>query len=121
MDQTLSLDEYNALDQISHMPKHGRPNACIARNTKRLAGIKLIKFRKDGGLELTDAGRQILFTKQCIDGLHNLSREPNTSLSTAVANFLEKKGHIATDINTGKITLTERGQECLADIKANQK
>lgn len=119
MNHKLSIDEYDALEQVSKLARGTRPSACVARNTKRLCGIKLLTQRKDGGLELTESGRQTLFIKQCIDGLRALASDPASKLSGPVATFLGKKGHIAIDPASGQPELTARGRECLADIEAS--
>jgi len=121
MNHKLSIDEYDALEQISKLPKNVKPNACIGRNTKRLSGIKLVTYRKDGSLELTEMGRQVLFIKQCIDGLRAIANDADASLSGPVATFLGKKGHIEVNPETGKTEISVRGRECLADIDANAK
>ena len=121
MNHKLSIDEYDALEQISKLPKNVKPNACIGRNTKRLSGIKLVTYRKDGSLELTEIGRQVLFIKQCIDGLRAISTDSDAVLSGPVATFLGKKGHIEINPETGKNEISVRGRECLADIDANTK
>ncbi|MBC3863887.1 hypothetical protein H8K32_17405 [Undibacterium jejuense] len=121
MNHKLSIDEYDALEQISKLPKNVKPNACIGRNTKRLSGIKLVTYRKDGSLELTEMGRQVLFIKQCIDGLRAISKDSDAPLSGPVATFLGKKGHIEVNSETGKTEISVRGRECLADIDANTK
>jgi hypothetical protein len=51
MNQNLSIDEYNALEEITKLPKGARPSACISRNSKRLIGIKLIAHRRDGSFD----------------------------------------------------------------------
>lgn len=116
MAQHLSIDEYDALEQITKLPRGARPSACIARNSKHLVGIKLVAHRRDGSFELTELGRQTLFIKQCIDGLRAIAADENFELSKPVATFLGKKGHIATDTENGKNSITARGLECLADI-----
>jgi len=118
MNQNLSIDEYDALEQITKLPRGARPNACISRNSKRLVGIKLIAHKRDGSFELTDNGRQVLFIKQCIDGLRAIAADPDFVLSGPVATFLGKKAHIEADAASGKNVITERGRECLADIEA---
>lgn len=120
MNQKLSIDEYDALDQVSKLPRNARPSACVARNTKRLTGIKLLSHRKEGGLELTDTGKQVLFIKQCIDGLRAVANDPARDISAPVATFLGKKGHITLNAETGKTEISPRGLECLADIDANK-
>jgi len=119
MNEVLTLDEYAALSEISKSPKSIRPSACVARNTKRLAGMKYIRLDKAGRPELTDLGRQTLFIKQCVEGLHNLSTNPHAQLEAGVASFLEKKGHVLRDADTGLFRLTDRGRETLADIDAH--
>jgi hypothetical protein len=47
-DESLSKDEYEALAQIVKLRHGERPSACVARNSKRLSGIKFISFGKDG-------------------------------------------------------------------------
>jgi len=121
MNHKLSIDEYDALEQISKLPKNVKPNACIGRNTKRLTGIKLVAYRKDGSLELTENGRQVLFIKQCIDGLRAIANDAETKLSGPVAIFLEKKGHIQINPESGLHEISQRGKECLADIETNSK
>lgn len=121
MNQKLSIDEYDALEQASKLQRSARPSACVARNTKRLCGIKLLAYRKDGSLELTETGRQVLFIKQCIDGLRAVANDSDSVLREAVATFLSKKAHIETNPTTGKTQITERGRECLADIDAQTK
>ncbi|TCS36356.1 hypothetical protein EDC30_107173 [Paucimonas lemoignei] len=116
MNQTLSRDEYTALEEILVLAKGSRPSACVARNTKRLAGLKLVKIGRSGHPELTDLGRQTLFIKQCVDGLRELSQDPLAVLDAGVGTFLEKKGHATRDPETGLLSLTARGRETLADI-----
>ena len=116
MNQALSQDEYAALSEILVLPKGSRPSACVARNTKRLTAIKLIKVGKSGRPELTDLGRQTLFIKQCVDGLRELSLDPLAVLDAGVGMFLEKKGHATRDPETGLLSLTARGRETLTDI-----
>lgn len=118
MNQNLSIDEYDALEQITKLPRGARPSACISRNSKRLVGIKLIAHKRDGSFELTDNGKQVLFIKQCIDGLRAISQNPDYVLSGPVASFLGKKAHVEMDAASGKLVITERGRECLADIEA---
>ena len=118
MDDRLSTDEYDALEQISKAVRGERPSACIARNSKKLNGLKFISHAKDGHLTLTDKGQQTLFLKQCIDGLRAIDADASTILRTDVVQFLAKKGHIAL-IDNGRYALTVRGRESLADIDAS--
>jgi hypothetical protein len=67
VDDSLTMDEFDALLQISRAKRHERPSACVARNAKRLAGLKYITHGKEG-FALTEKGQQTLFVKRCIDG-----------------------------------------------------
>lgn len=118
MDDRLTTDEYDALQQISNAARGERPSACIARNSKKLNGLKFISHAKDGNLTLTEKGQQTLFLKQCINGLRAIDADSTAALSDDVAQFLAKKGHITRDAN-GCLTLTVRGRESLTDIDAS--
>ncbi|MCD6027023.1 MAG: hypothetical protein K0R08_1542 [Solimicrobium sp.] len=119
MNKDLSIDEFEALEYISLLSKNVRPNACVNRNVKRLCGIKLVSYRKDGQLELTESGKSALFAKQCIEGLRNLSHNSPTQLSVEVATFLSKKSYMEST-SAGR-RITQRGLDCLADIDAQKK
>lgn len=119
MDPNLSKDEYDALLQISRLKKHERPSACVARNAKRLSGLKFVSYTKDGQLALTDKGHQTLFVKRCIDGLRALATDARAPLDADVSAFLAKKGHIAPSAEHG-FEVTQRGLESLADIDSNK-
>ncbi len=116
MDEGLTTDEYDALGQIGKGQKAARQSACVARNTKRLSGLKYVAYAKDGSLALTEKGQQTLFVKECIDGLRAVSASPQAPLDTIVATFLCKKGHIEPQVPDGGFALTQRGRETLADI-----
>jgi hypothetical protein len=116
-DITLSKDELNALEQISEMRgRPGKPSACVARNTKRLAGLKFISYGRDGSLALTDKGKDTLFLEQCVAGLRAVQADAGAKLLPQVAAFLLRKGHIAA-LPEGGHGLTERGSTSLADIE----
>jgi hypothetical protein len=115
----LTIDEYDALGQIGKGPKQARPSACVARNAKRLTGLKYISYQKDGSLALTEKGKQTLFIKSCIDGLRAISTDPLAALPADVATFLGRKGHIAANAATGGFDITQRGRESLADIDSS--
>ncbi|MCY7387194.1 MAG: hypothetical protein LH481_03885 [Burkholderiales bacterium] len=119
MSQRLSRDEYDALEQVSKMPKAGKPNACIARNAKHLIGIKFLSARKDGTYVLTEKGSEALFMKNCIAGLRALETNADTMLDVAVATFLGRKGHIVATTVPGHFEITQKGRECLVDIAQN--
>ncbi|MFC5475336.1 hypothetical protein [Paraherbaspirillum soli] len=116
MDDSLTKDEYDALGQISKAPRHGRVSACVARNAKRLAGLKFVTRERDGSLVITDKGKQTLFVKSCIDGLRAVADDPLAKLAVEVATFLGKKGHIKPSEAGGGFDITQKGRECLADI-----
>jgi hypothetical protein len=115
----LSRDELDALDQIGNGLKDGRPSACVARNVKRLAGLKYVQYAKNGSLGMTDKGKQTLFLKRCIDGLRAVSRDTPNEMAADVAGFLAKKGHIAARSVGDGFEITQKGRECLADIEAS--
>jgi hypothetical protein len=117
----LTTDEFDALQQIVAGIKHARPSACVARNTKRLTGLKYIAYAKDGSLGLTDKGKQTLFIKSCIEGLRAIANDPHAVLKSDVATFLGKKGHITAQEGSGGFDITQKGRECLVDIDSNSK
>lgn len=119
MNDRLTTDEFDALQQIGKARKGERASACVARNAKRLSGLKYVSFLKDGHLMLTDKGKQVLFVKSCIDGLRAVSQNPQTQLDADVATFLGKKGHITTQ-PSGGFEITQKGRESLADIEAGE-
>ena len=118
MNKQLSIDEFDALEQISRLTKQVKPSACVNRNAKRLCGTKFASYRKDGQLELTDEGVAVLFSKQCIDGLRALLACQQAALSAEVVAFLGKKSYVHSEPDGLKISA--RGLECLADIDAQQ-
>ncbi len=117
----LTIDEFDALEQIVAGPRQGRPSACVARNTKRLTGLKYIAYAKDGSLALTDKGKQTLFVKACITGLRAIADDTQAVLKSDVATFLGKKGHIAATEAGSGFEITQKGRECLIDIDSNRK
>ena len=119
MSHRLSRDEYDALEQVSKMPKTAKPSACIARNAKHLVGIKFLGSKKDGSYVLTEKGLEALFIRNCIAGLRALASDADTKLDVAVATFLGRKGHIVTTAVLGHFEVTPKGHECLADIALN--
>lgn len=115
-DEALGKDEYDALTQIAAGTRGGRPSACVARNAKRLAGLKFIAYAKDGSLDLTEKGQQTLFILACIDGLRAIGTDPRAVLAPDVKLFLSKKGHMVPLADADGYALTPRGRESLADI-----
>lgn len=118
MDDSLTIDQFDALAQIGRAKKHERPSACVARNTKTLTGLKYITHGKDGQLALTEKGQQTLFVRRCIDGLRAVAADPLAALDADVATFLNKKGHIAPRASSEGFEITQRGIESLQDIDA---
>jgi hypothetical protein len=116
MGNDLSIDELDALEQINRGLPEGRPSACVARNAKRLNGLKYIQYAKSGALTITDKGKQTLFIRRCIQGLRAVSNDPLAVLKSDVATFLAKKGHVVAGLTPGHFDITQKGRECLADI-----
>jgi hypothetical protein len=119
MNQHLSRDEFDALAEIGSAQKGAKPSVCVARNGKRLVGIKLLALRKDGTYVLTEKGVEALFVKNCIAGLRALTVNAGAKLDADVATFLGRKGYIVAAAQPGQFEVTARGHECLADIALN--
>lgn len=118
--EKLTTDEYDALGHIERGATHDKVNACVGRNAKRLSGLKLIQYGKDGRVALTDKGQQALFLRRCIAGLRAVAADPASRLDADVAGFLGKKSHI-TAREAGGFEVTDKGRESLADIEAQEK
>ncbi|CAH0261809.1 hypothetical protein SRABI118_03242 [Massilia sp. Bi118] len=117
--EKLTGDEYDALEFIRRGARTDKVNACVGRNAKRLSGLKLVQYAKNGALSLTDKGQEVLFLKRCIEALRALERDPASALDEDVMQFLSRKSHIAA-LASGGYGLTERGRESLADISAQE-
>ena len=117
--EKLTGDEYDALEQIARGAKHDRVNACVGRNAKRLSGLKMIQYSKDGKLAISDKGQQILFVRRCILGLQAVAANPAAPLDADVALFLGKKSHILA-LAPGGYEITDKGRESLADIEGRK-
>jgi len=117
--EKLTTDEYDALEHIRRGAGHDRVNACVGRNAKRLSGIKLIQYAKNGSVALTEKGEQVLFLRRCVQSLRALQADPMAAVDADVAAFLGKKSHIAPRAEGG-YTLTGKGSESLADIESQQ-
>lgn len=118
--EKLTTDEYDALGHIERGASHDRVNACVGRNAKRLSGLKMIQYAKDGRVALTDKGRQVLFLRRCISGLRAVLADPAAPVDADVATFLSKKSHLAPRA-AGGFDVTDKGRESLADIDAMNK
>jgi hypothetical protein len=119
MDDNLTKDEYEALDQIRRIRKGERLSACVSRNVKRLTGLKYVTS-KGGVFVLTEKGQQTLFVKRCIDGLRAVAYAAPGAVAPDVATFLSRKGLIAPKAVGDGFDITERGRESLADIDARE-
>jgi Mn-dependent DtxR family transcriptional regulator len=115
--EKLTGDEYDALEFIRRGVRTDRVNACVGRNAKRLSGLKLVQYAKNGSLSLTDKGQEVLFLRRCVEALRALEKDPSSALDQDVAQFLHRKSHIAAR-EGGGYELTDRGRESLADISA---
>jgi len=115
--EKLTGDEYDALEFIRRGARTDRVNACVGRNAKRLSGLKLVQYGKNGSLSLSPKGQEVLFLKRCIEALRALQQNPASALDEDVVQFLSRKSHIAA-VEGGGYELTERGRESLADISA---
>ena len=113
--EKLTQDEYNALDEVKRGIKGERVSACVGRNTKRLAGLKLFTIAKNGRISLTDNGEQTLFLRRCILGLRAIADDPASPIDADVAMFLGKKSHIVPRAEGG-FDISDKGRESLADI-----
>lgn len=118
-DEKLTADEYDALDHIRRGAKHDRVNACVGRNAKRLSGLKLVHYGRDGSVAMTDKGIQALFLRRCIISLTHLEAVPSWHLEPDVSQFLIRKSHI-TELAEGGFGVTDKGRESLADIARMQ-
>jgi len=117
--EKLTTDEYNALEMIRGGVASDRVNACVGRNAKRLAGLKMVAYARNGRLELTEKGQQVLFLRSCIGALKALLQDPAAAVEADVVGFLMRKNHIAAREEGGFI-VTAKGQESLADILAQE-
>ena len=118
--EKLTTDEYDALGHIERGAAHDQVNACVGRNAKRLSGLKMIQYAKDGRVALTDKGQQVLFLRRCISGLRAVAADPAAPIDADVATFLGKKSHMVPR-EAGGFDVTDKGRESLADIDAQDK
>ncbi|MEW6024251.1 MAG: hypothetical protein AB1807_19170 [Pseudomonadota bacterium] len=117
--EKLSTDEYNALGLIRGGVANDRVNACVGRNAKRLAGLKMVAYARNGRLDLTEKGQQVLFLRGCVEALKALTQDTSAPVAPDVAQFLMRKSHIAAR-EEGGFEVTAKGQESLADILAQE-
>lgn len=117
--EKLTGDEYDALEWIRRGARNDRVNACVGRNAKRLSGLKMVQYGRDGSLALTDKGTEVLFLRRCVMSLRALDADAMASVDADVIQFLSRKSHIAAR-EEGGYALTPRGRESLADISAQE-
>jgi hypothetical protein len=115
----LTGDEYDALEFIRRGAPSDRVNPCVGRNAKRLSGLKLAQYARNGSLSLTEQGAELLFLRRCVQALRALEADPMTAIDGDVEQFLGRKSHIAPRAGGG-FELTARGRESLADIAAQE-
>ena len=111
----LTGDEYDALEWI----RRGMQNPCVGRNAKRLSGLKLAQYARNGSLGLTEQGTEMLFLRRCVQALRALEADPTAAVDGDVVQFLGRKSHIVARPEGG-FDLTARGRESLADIAAQE-
>lgn len=117
--EQLTTDEYDALELVRRGVKRDTAGACVGRNAKRLSGLKMLEYTRDGRIVLTEKGQQVLFLRRCVKSLVALADDPQAALDTDVARFLSLKSHIA-PLDGGGHALTEKGRETLDDITRQQ-
>ncbi|WP_348694455.1 hypothetical protein [Duganella fentianensis] len=114
--EKLTQDEYDALSEVKRGIKGERVSACVGRNTKRLAGLKLFTIAKNGRISLSPKGEEVLFLRRCVLAMRALAADPAAAPEADVALFLGKKSHI-TALPEGGFALSDKGREALADIE----
>ena len=117
--EQLTTDEYDALELVRRGVKRDTAGACVGRNAKRLSGLKMLEYTRDGRIVLTEKGQQVLFLRRCVTSLGALADDPQAALDADVVRFLSIKSHIA-PLEGGGYALTEKGRETLDDIATRQ-
>ena len=117
--EQLTTDEYDALELVRRGVKRDTAGACVGRNAKRLSGLKMLEYTRDGRIVLTEKGQQVLFLRRCVKSLVALADDPQAALDADVVRFLSLKSHIA-PLESGGHVLTEKGRETLDDITRQQ-
>ena len=118
-EQKLTTDEYDALEFIRGGARTDRYNACVGRNAKKLAGLKLIQYGRNGSVALTDKGQELLFLRRAVRAMQALASDPLAPVDADVVHFLGRKSHILERADGG-FELTAKGRDSLADIVAGQ-
>jgi Mn-dependent DtxR family transcriptional regulator len=118
--EKLTTDEYDALELVRRGTKKDTSTACVGRNAKRLSGLKMIEFGRDGRVALTKKGQEVLFLRRCVVGLRALAEDPQATIDAEVLQFLNLKSHVSA-LEAGGYALTDKGRESLADIVQQEK
>lgn len=117
--EQLTTDEYDALELVRRGVKRDTAGACVGRNAKRLSGLKMLEYTRDGRIVLTEKGQQVLFLRRCVKSLAALADDPQAPIDADVVRFLSIKSHIAPHEDGGYV-LTDKGRETLDDITSRQ-
>jgi Mn-dependent DtxR family transcriptional regulator len=118
--EKLTTDEYDALELVRRGVKREGAPACVGRNAKRLAGLKMLEYARDGRILLTEKGQQVLFLRRCIEAMRALADDAQAQVAGDVLQFLSQKSHVAAR-EEGGYALTDKGRESLADIAHQEK
>lgn len=113
--EKLTTDEYDALEQVRRGVRRDTASACVGRNAKRLSGLKMIEYGRDGRILLTEKGQEVLFLRRCVQAMRALAADPQAEVGADVLQFLGRKSHVA-PLESGGYVLTEKGKESLEDI-----
>lgn len=117
--EKLTTDEYDALELVRSGTKRDLATACVGRNAKRLSGLKMIEYGRDGRVSLTEKGEQVLFLRRCVQAMRALAEDPQAEVGSDVLRFLSIKSHVAAR-DEGGYVLTDKGRESLDDIAQHE-
>jgi hypothetical protein len=117
--EKLTTDEYDALELVRSGTKRDLATACVGRNAKRLSGLKMIEYGRDGRVSLTEKGQQVLFLRRCVQAMRALAEDPQAEVGSDVLRFLSIKSHVAAR-DEGGYVLTDKGRESLDDIAQHE-
>lgn len=117
--EKLTTDEYDALELVRSGAKRDLATACVGRNAKRLSGLKMIEYGRDGRVSLTEKGQQVLFLRRCVQAMRALAEDPQAEVGSDVLRFLSIKSHVAAR-DEGGYVLTDKGRESLDDIAQHE-
>ncbi|OON63498.1 hypothetical protein B0920_09065 [Massilia sp. KIM] len=117
--EKLTTDEYDALELVQRGSKRDLATACVGRNAKRLSGLKMIEYGRDGRVSLTEKGQQVLFLRRCVQAMRALAEDPQAEVAGDVLRFLSIKSHVVAR-DEGGYALTDKGRESLDDIAQHE-